>query len=587
MSTQPVGPLLSVTFAGQGTADLAGYPENPTSPIVLVTFSRWVTAKPTMWQPGVSNLQSAFEQVTMTLNPLHFEYTESVNAMSELRITVPDSEYELINHRILEEDLATDVTVRFGYLEGANMSPEIKMVFYKQEPEFPADGAVQTTLVCYDQMIFFTLPFEPTTLEHPQGITIQDMVKLVTKEVMRAYGRTLSVQFDGHDFNGKWWRMHQVGKENVKAPNTKATTTSGRTTVAKTKVGTPLEFLYGLLRLAQSTTTDEPIELFVQNDALFFRPANLKDRKVIAHFRYFSELGVSKPQYNRLISFRPQVETKPSMVKVRTVDQETKTVEEAVADNDTPMDRTNMTPKQNTVFRTDIQGGGTVEVRAGGRTGDRVGKQAQDTQQQKSYTVKRGDSLDGIAKRLGVSADLLITWNHLTPDGSTDRAKVVLKPSTALTYYLPTPKPSAEKAEPDNADSTPTVLTQEQQAHANRAYLTEEYKGVKAQAVVEGHPALRAGWPIYIDNVGDRWEGPWYMEEVKHTSDENGYICELSLSRDGFLIAREAGDNSGYDASQDFTDEDPTAPVSAATQVRQKVLRTGIQGGGTAVVNTP
>lgn len=590
MTTLSPGNPLALHISAPNDSTFAGYPENPTAPIILVTFKRKVTAKPARWtRTTIDGGSDGQEEMTLRLNPTRFEYTESVKAMGELLITVPDPEYELIDNILLEEDLATDVTVRFGYVEGANMSDPIDMVFYKQSPHFPADGHVETTLVCYDHMIFFTLPFEPTTMEHPEGISINTMVKLVADEVMRAYGRKMTVEFDGHDFDGKWWRMHKVARETVRAPGVHKATAEGerRTAGPHLKVGTPLEFLYGLLRIARSTTTDEPVELFVQNGALFFRPSNRSERRVIANYRYFSGLDPSNPQRNRLLSFTPEVQMKPRVIKTRTLNQETGDVDEAEADNDTEMDRTNLAPKQNTVFRVGIQGGGSamVEAQEGGTTGDPVGKQSQTRSKQKSYTVKSGDSLDGIAKKLGVPADLLITWNHLTPDGSTNRAKVSLKPGSALKYFLPEPKPSVAKANPNDAASTPTVTTPEQQARANRAYLTDEYKGVHAKATVEGHPKLRAGWPIYIDNVGRKWEGPWYMEEVKHVSDESGYFCELELSRDGFMIAREAGDNSGYDASQDFTNEDPSAPVPVATQEKQKLFRVGIQGGGTAVIN--
>lgn len=55
--------------------------------------------------------------------------------------------------------------------------------------------------------------------------------------------------------------------------------------------------------------------------------------------------------------------------------------------------------------------------------------------------------------------------------------------------------------------------------------------GMSASGSCAGIPTLRARTTINIDDVGGRLSGHWYVAEVKHTVDRNGYLTDFSCKR--------------------------------------------------------
>lgn len=74
-------------------------------------------------------------------------------------------------------------------------------------------------------------------------------------------------------------------------------------------------------------------------------------------------------------------------------------------------------------------------------------------------------------------------------------------------------------------------------ANANGGLKISERKLV-CQMTVVGRPSLQSSQVIYLDNVGKRWSGFWYIKSVQHSMDAGqGYLCTLDLiknnARDG------------------------------------------------------
>lgn len=55
--------------------------------------------------------------------------------------------------------------------------------------------------------------------------------------------------------------------------------------------------------------------------------------------------------------------------------------------------------------------------------------------------------------------------------------------------------------------------------------------GMEGSGKTSGTPQLRANMPVRIDDVGGRFSGTWFVTEVRHTLDRDGYYTEFSCRR--------------------------------------------------------
>jgi LysM repeat protein len=467
-------PGITATTSRTGTDALLS--PNPSTPVMYVTLSR----------PGQ-------ETQNLEVLPLRFEYVSSVTEADKLEIEVADPGYLLIDNPLLLEDLKTEVTFRFGYAETATMSEPVTLLFWRQKPNFSGAG-VTTTLTAFDKGILLTLPVPPKTYSKKDGFTINELVGFIKDEVNELWGQHLEVEFEGHEFQGRRFRI-------------------------KKPTGTWMEFLYWLRDYARSSTTDAPVEIFVENDVLYFRPARTVAQP-IAYYVYHSPVPGAG-----LLSFEPEVELRPTRSKAEGVDQESGEPVSSDGANDQGHSRPVQMRGINFV---------TGEVsRPVGSTGDPKGANSLPRIDQKQHTYRATDTLASIAARYDSTVQAIAQAN-----GIADPANPQLTPGQVLTV-------------PVFNITDPGVTTEESRAHAALTYLEEESRAVKARAMVIGHPRLKAGWPIAVGNVGVKWSGLWYIVEVTHTIDGDGYECELNLCRDGVPITEGMEETTGSQSGRD------------------------------------
>lgn len=503
---------ISATRLNPPPAQALALAENPGYPVFFIDITR-------PKDPSKGN-----DKLSFTILPTSFKYTSSVRAADRLEFTVPDPYMHLIESPFLQEDLKTFITFRFGFANVAHMSDPTTMVFFRQAPSFPANGTVETTLVAYDKGIFLALPVRPKVLTKKGNrggedalLTFKEVIQFLLDDINDLFKDTLDqplqLDTDGLDFEGRYFRMAKPA-------------------------GSVLEYLLWLRQFAQSEKNPErvAIEVFVRDNKLFFRPAQ-KRVQPIAVYSYGSPIDGEK-----LLSFQPEVNLQVNRKTVADVDPTTGETTETVADAKNT-NRPRLTQKVASSSHDRQQ---TV-LTAGSRVGDAAKADTVTDVYQVEHTWKKGETLESIAGKYGVTPTDVCSQNPSLGDckAPTFTPGMVLKIRT------------------ENKNASNKNVTPENRLKAALSFVMEEDEGVRAKATVIGDPRLLAGWPIVIRNVGRKWEGLWYIDEVEHDHDNGGYLCNLSLTRDGFMFAEEMESGGGSQVLE-------TPALDAAAQQKQQ-----------------
>lgn len=529
--------------------DAAALADNPGYPVVYLTLRR--KGKPEEFK-------------SFTFMPEKFEYVSSVMAADKLEFTVPDPELQLIEEPWLAEDLNTEVQFRFGYRNSANMSEMATLVFFRQAPSFEAQN-IETTLVAYDKGIFLTLPTKPRLLKKRKGeqrghnnqtprdttsspapkqtdvlFTFNELLQLLVEDVNKTFDEDLQLDTGGKEYKGQFFRMTKAG-------------------------GNALEYLIWLANFAEEHGEGDKmqVEVFVKDNTVFFRPAQ-KRVAPIAEYRYFSAIPGE-----RLLSFRPEVNLTVSRKTVAEIDDR-KGVPAAAAASNTEGDTKNRARVTDFVRANGVSGKGTGDVIPGVKSGDKPRDAATYEYRPAVYTVtwRPPMTLQTIAAKYDTTVEKIIADNpSVGPQGD--------KLTPGMTLTIKAFVVDDDKDEP---------VSEENRRRAALSYVYEEDQTVRASATVIGDPHLRAGWPIVIRNVGKRWEGLWYLQEVKHQVDSNGYTCDLSLTRDGFAIGEEMEPTTGNKVLETPAER---AKVQERKKQEAQVEADGLTGARTGTPVTP
>lgn len=493
------------------------YADNPLYPVVYMTLRR-----------------KGFPDDTLTIHPATFKFTDSVIAANALEFTVPDPDYVLINHPMLQEDWKTEVVFRFGYEGTPFISEEQILLFYRQRPSFSEGGAVTTTIFAYDKGILFTVPMKPKNLRGQTGknkFTVKQMLEYAVEEINDIWDERIELDIgETEDFDGL---TYGTSKDN----------------------SSYMQFLYWARELASDPTTDMIPEIFVRNNTLFFRPKQ-KRANPVGVFTYHSPiLG------ERLLSFEPEVADRPALKLVQWIDPVTGSPIDDRASNTTGgLKRITMVDAITGRERQMVQG--NVAPKS---MGDRSDLQVQPKKEIFKHTWQTGDSLVGVAEKYETTVQAILEANGL---GDIDNHNI--QPGRVLDI--------------PRIDASGNVSTDEGKSLAAKHYINEEDASTKASGKVIGDPALEAGWPIIVHNVGVKWEGVWYLNEVTHDLGTGGYQCGFTCTREGVPITEGAeAINSSEVANAKAEAKDAQTP---ATQRKNKTLVNAVTGREGTQVNT-
>lgn len=451
--------------------------DNPAMPVVFITVRRFME--------GVEE--------TRQITPIRMQYISSVDKADMLEITLADPDYEWIDHKLLQEDLRTEIECRFGYRN--NMSPKIKLVFFRQQPRFPSNGEVTTTLVAYDKGVYLMLPIDPKMMVHKDGLTLEQIIAQDLEDLKNKYGVELKVDYKGTKFKGRWRRHPRI-------------------TGAVDDDNQPLTMMRHLYHLRETVQVDgqeqAQIEVYVDHEGvLHFHPPQLR-REPIAVFRYFSDIPGE-----RLLSFEPEVSFQPGKVRKLDVDPDTGNVEEGKGSEATG-DRS-IRLGEKTVGLEFIDGT-IVPVKA---NGEPAGEDHTVEARVETYIVTGDEGEDPLAyiveKFEDTSRSLIINANDLDP------VNLQLTPGQQLKIPILPSDPDASVREEKAAEQ------------AVAEFLGKRNKAITAKARVLGNPQIMAGYLVHVENVGRKWWGPWYISEATHSIDHNGYFVELFLTRNALM----------------------------------------------------
>lgn len=449
--------------------------DNPSMPQVFITIRRFMQ--------GIEE--------TREVTPVRMEYVSSVDKADMLEITLNDPDYEWIDHKLLQEDLRTEIECRFGYRN--NMSPKIKLIFFRQRPHFPSNGAVTTTLVAYDKGVYLMLPIDPKMMVHPDGLTLKQIIAQDLEDVKERYGVDLKVTYNGTEFKGRWRRHHRVtgAEDDDREPLT------------------TMRHLYFLRETVEVANGKDQVQLDVYVDhegVLHFHPPEMR-RDPIALFRYFSDIPGE-----RLLSFEPEVSFQPGKVTKVDVNPDTGQVEQGKGAEETA-DRS--TALGEVSVATEFVSGAVSLTKT---VGEPAGKDHSLEPRIETYVVQPEDTDPGLLDRLvekfeDTSRSLIINANDLDPQN------LQFTPGQELKIPIIPSDPNA----PVRAERAA------QQAVAE--FLGKRNKAITAKARVLGNPQLMAGHLIHVENVGKKWWGPWFIREARHTISHSGYFVDLDLTR--------------------------------------------------------
>lgn len=491
----------------------------PTPPQIQVPYSA-VLADYLMPNPSIPVLYVEIhrdgEVDRLSVEPESLEWVLSVDGADMLKFTVPDPEYLLIDHPMLQEDFRTEVRFRYGY--NNLMSEIVVMRFFRQRPEFPAGGAVKTTIVCYDLSVFLNFEVPGKTLEGAKAVTVKDVILANIKEANDTFGLNLKVVFDNCEFENSYYR--------VTRPH-----------------GPLIEHIAYIRKTAKvKGAGDQTLcEVYVDNETFHFHPPR-RQYNPIGAFAYFAEHPGS-----RLLSFETQVDLAFTSKHTRAagVNTDAGSVESVAANGSANRAVTSME-------RIDGASGvhGTVILNTT-KAGD-SSSQVEEKRTEMKYTATgdEGNNLMGILEKFpGANYQEFLDANGFDPENKA----VELKPKQVLTVPVPTEGVVVSTPESE------TMTTVEQ--------LEQESRALNASAVVLGNPRLSAGLPADFYNVGRKWSGRWYIREVTHTFGSEGYRVNMSLTREGFTLG------SGLDLTTEATPNvEPTkAAMDAAKQKEDQV----------------
>ena len=477
---------------------------NPSRPRIFIQFRR---------------LDTGEESEPLDIIPTSMRLVSSITAQDLLEFTVQDPGYVLIDHPFLEEDLKTEVILRFGY--ASQMSETHRLVFFRQRPMFGEKG-VSTTITCYDRGIFLKLPITPETIADDAGpVSIEDIIRRVVNEVNERYNAGLELDFDGTQYPEKYYRVTQG-------------------------FGTPFEFLYWLRNFAApegSSLRDYP-EVYVENNILHFHPAR-DGTKPQGKYEYNSDVTGQ-----RLIVFEPEVNLYPNTVSTGDVDKEGD-------------------PTTATAGRTEGETDATVNLAT--RVSPDAGDVVDSTSTELSFGTYRVDqekTLEEVASIFGdeVNAAEIAVLNDMETDA-------VLRPGQDLTIPV-TAEAALQKQMLESARQTPAM------------FLARQSEAVAASATVIGDPLIRAGRPIIVWNLPQKWRGWWYVKEVTHTIDSKGYLMEMGLTREGFMGRGEGleaaqGDTSPIEQVDDVEPEQQLRDMIEVSPEGGELRRIQVRGTGT------
>ena len=492
------------------------FTENPTTPVVYVTFTR--KAKHGQ-EAGLSSGNTA----SFTMHPTKMKYVSSVTAADMLEITVPDPDRIIIDEPMLVEDFKTEVEFRFGYEDTAYMSEPIMLLFYRQKPEFPDNGPITTTLICYDKGVFFKLQTKGRGFKKKGGYTATELMQTAVADVNEEFDEDIELNLEGiKSVEGLHFRV-------TKAP------------------GSYFEFLYWLNEaMMRNPDDDSPCEIFVRNNTLFVRPSN-KNKDIIGKYFYHSHIPGEL-----LLAFSPEVNLRPQFKVVGGVDQKSGNPIEEHGANKAGPNRPSLSPG---VIAIDGRSGAAHRLIPATSSGDEKKPQVAARKIIRQHVWQKGETLLAIAEKYGSTVAMIKKEN-----GIADENNLQLTPGQ--NFKVPVLVEGG------------TVTTPETKNQSYKAYLAEEIKHVTASASVIGDPTLQAGWPILIRNVGWRWDMKWYMTEVEHELDSGGYKCNLRLCRDGVPVAEgvEASTSTGIEKVKD------NASVVSPKEQKNRVKINAISG---------
>jgi hypothetical protein len=104
--------------------------------------------------------------------------------------------------------------------------------------------------------------------------------------------------------------------------------------------------------------------------------------------------------------------------------------------------------------------------------------------------------------------------------------------------------PESGKTALERRIATATVIpgssSHRAQADADAAFLGAEHTAIKLAVQVVGDASLHAGALVRVDGISSRLSGLYHARAVRHAIGADGYLCDLTLVRDG-LTASGAG----------------------------------------------
>lgn len=80
-------------------------------------------------------------------------------------------------------------------------------------------------------------------------------------------------------------------------------------------------------------------------------------------------------------------------------------------------------------------------------------------------------------------------------------------------------------------EATPTFVTEEGLRERGRNQFSTSIHGMRASGATIGNHRIHAQTSIYIADVGGRFSGTWYLSQVRHILNSEGYRTELQCQR--------------------------------------------------------
>jgi hypothetical protein len=153
----------------------------------------------------VSNL----ERMGAGSGVITFTHTEVGEGGKELKFTVPDADYTLLDDPVLQG--GADVLWSFGY-EGA-MSDTFAAKIYTTEPNFDAYGGLTLTVYCYDAVVEYQRSVSNRTWRTTNLATPSDPAKLTESEIVQQIALNNRMNADVEPTKTRYESVAQAGND--------------------------------------------------------------------------------------------------------------------------------------------------------------------------------------------------------------------------------------------------------------------------------------------------------------------------------------------------------------------------------------